>query len=551
MRRSGRFGAFLLVLAVVAAGAPAAAGTADDPAGPTQIDAAVQVTNDTSPSRAHTAPVVAVDPRDDKVLAIAEADAYSSRCGIHVSTNAGLSWTKAAEPAVPADYPNCSYVYFGPVVDLTFGPDGTLYYAFSGHNPITKRSRVFLARSDDLGSTWETTPLPWIAPDLERGETGNDAGPSIAVDPNDPQRVSVGWGSNWATYTFTPEVLGGKLYYWDVIERVYVATSTDGGRSFGDPVDVGEGLRISPEAEGVKPPPQVLAGNHGEIYALFGEYSRAGNRDVREGKAPPAKIYLSTSRDGGRTYEKQAIFTGPQPTANADWTWVPRGGVDRSTGDMVVAWEDLSSAEDPVQISTIRSTDAGRTWSAPVRANDVVPQRRWNYPEYYPALSVAPDGRIDLAWYDGRNDPTYVDGARRNNYQDVYYTYSTDGGRTWAPNQRVNDRPIDRRFGPSSQGGIRGPVGLASLESTAYLAWDDSRNGTPENASQDIYFTRARTDAALFTAASSGTSGLAWALLGAAVGVAVGGVALVVGLGLARRRKAPDVQRPSVPAGVG
>lgn len=65
----------------------------------------------------------------------------------------------------------------------------------------------------------------------------------------------------------------------------------------------------------------------------------------------------------------------------------------------------MSSAEDPVEISLIRSTDTGATWSDPVAVNDVTFARQWNYPEAYPDLSVAPSGRVDIAWYDWRNDP--------------------------------------------------------------------------------------------------------------------------------------------------
>src|SRR5262249_51548449 len=157
---------------------------------------------------------------------------------------------------------------------------------------------------------------------------------------------------------------------------------------------------------------------------------------------------------------------------------------DPRNGDLVVAWEDMSSAGEPVQISVIRSSDGGKTWSEPVKASDTTYKRTWNYPEMYPDIRVAPNGRIDMAWYDGRNDPAFVDGAKAYKFQDVYYTYSTDDGRTWAANMKVNDRLIDRTFGPSNQGGIRGPIGIASRDAATYIAWDDSRNGTPSNASQ-------------------------------------------------------------------
>ncbi len=99
-------------------------------------------------------PAVAVHPADPQLLAIAEADMYSGRCAVR--------------------------------------PQGTLYYAFSGYDPVDHRGRVFLARSSDLGSSWSTTMLPWsVDPDLAAGEAGLDAVPSVAVDPNDPDAVYV------------------------------------------------------------------------------------------------------------------------------------------------------------------------------------------------------------------------------------------------------------------------------------------------------------------------------------------------------------------------
>ena len=54
--------------------------------------------------------------------------------------------------------------------------------------------------------------------------------------------------------------------------------------------------------------------------------------------------------------------------------------------------------------------------------------------------------------------------ARQRDTWHAFVARSTDGGLSWAPNIKLNDRAIDRRFGPSTQGGIRGPLGLASLD---------------------------------------------------------------------------------------
>ncbi len=49
---------------------------------PATVDAAVQVTPDPGASRAHTAPVVAVHPKNDRIVALADADALSGKCGV-------------------------------------------------------------------------------------------------------------------------------------------------------------------------------------------------------------------------------------------------------------------------------------------------------------------------------------------------------------------------------------------------------------------------------------------------------------------------------------
>jgi hypothetical protein len=166
----------------------------------------------------------------------------------------------------------------------------------------------------------------------------------------------------------------------------------------------------------------------------------------------------------------------------------------------------------------------------------------------FPAIGVAPNGRIDLAWYDYRNDVGWKEGDRRATFQDVYYASSTDGGKTFSKNVRVNDRPIDRRFGPKL-GSINGPVGVASTDKVAFIAWDDTRNGNATTSSQDIYFTRARyapASEAFGAGEDTGTSPWVAGLLGAAVALAIGGLLLVIGMQISRK-KTPTAE-PSTPA---
>ena len=504
------------------------------------VDGAVQVTPDPNVARGHMIPALAVDPKNHQVLAIAEGDAISGACAVHVSTNGGLSWRRAPQPETPPRWTQCAFQNIGTLVDVAFAPDGTLYYAFGGYDPTTFEGQIFLARSTDLGGTWKTTGLPRVPKDLAKGELGLDGVPSIAIDPKDSLRVHVAWSSNWGSWTLRDAAREGKEYYWDIVMRPYVATSGDGGDTFSAPVNVAEGLRLSPEVEGVKTPPDVFVSRDGEVHVVFGERTGAGPRVEPQGDAPPAGIYLATSRDGGRTYEGTRIYSEPKPVnRRTAFLWPARGAIDVKSGTMYVVWEQLSNAGQPVAILTMRSIDGGRTWSEPQQVNDVTPPRKFTYMEFFPDVSVAPNGRVDIAWYDARND-TAVSGDQPTGasaFHDVYYTHSTDQGRAWAPNVRVTDRTINRRIGPTAVGDVQGKVGIASTNRGVYIAWDDTRNGDTQNHAQDIYFTRARLDepGAFFSGPKTAVNPLLAGGIGAALGLILAGSLLSVAVRRAGR----------------
>jgi hypothetical protein len=83
---------------------------------------------------------------------------------------------------------------------------------------------------------------------------------------------------------------------------------------------------------------------------------------------------------------------------------------------------DFSSG---TNVGFARSTDGGLTFSTPHRINDdPVNPNKWHF---FGTLSVAPNGRIDVVWYDTRNAANNIDSQ-------LFYSFSTDGGVTWAPN---------------------------------------------------------------------------------------------------------------------
>ena len=63
---------------------------------------------------------------------------------------------------------------------------------------------------------------------------------------------------------------------------------------------------------------------------------------------------------------------------------------------------------------------------------------------------------------------------------DVYHTFSTDNGVTWAKNDRITDQSIDRRIGVFGSGyDVSSPPGIASTNAYTIIGWDDTRNTDP------------------------------------------------------------------------
>lgn len=525
----------------------------------------VQATkNDVNPGRLYSPPAFAVDPDDNMRVLAAVADHRSRRCQILRSTDGGQSWNMLEASPALASYPFCSHGQGGvSQAGMAFGRSGTVYLAMNAwddQDGARRTGAIVVARSRDLGDTWETTTVY-----NARGTTGDDEElirpfHSFAVDTEtgDDDVVYVAFGIN----------LTGRSAPNAEPVRPVVSVSRDGGRTFAEPKNLAEGLFDAPElrqqsfsavtttvpiagtttTSTTTPPANSRAAQPNQAANFGGTNNRSstvvgvdGNGKVYVSwltgtanvtPAPPSARMMSTSTDAGRTWNTTvAMPPDYEVPSRPAMAVTPKGTIH-----LVYGRSPNPDVAGGGEIYHRASTDGGRTWSEERKVTD--DRDADMFSQLYPNVSVAPNGRLDVVWWDTRDDP----GTRSN---DMYYAYSEDDGRTWSANRRITDRSVDRRLGVwGANYDINSSPSVASTNAYAIFGWDDTRNtegvysenvrNEPGGGLSDMY-----TAVAQFEVVGPANNDTARIVLAAVVGLLVVGLVLLGVAVAAKRRNGP------------
>ena len=286
----------------------------------------------------------------------------------------------------------------------------------------------------------------------------------LVVDPTtSPARLYLSWveGSGVGFLQMVPPA------------RVMMRVSTDGGLTFGDPVQVSGTSR---DRIGAAVP--ALAGD-GSVTVVYFDYRRdAFDFQNVEGRYDGTfELVAATSRDGGATFSETTVdpavvppepflvFLPPLPAVAAE-----------HDGTVHVAWSDRRSGTPAILLSTSR--DAGTTWQPPRRVD------AGGGAALLPQLGLGPDGRLDVVYAqveDAEGGPTRI-----------RFTASTDGGRTFGPAAPLNQPflrawlPVSPREAAGAGPDLGSALGLISLADGAYVAWPDTRLGGLQTRRTDI-----------------------------------------------------------------
>ena len=206
--------------------------------------------------------------------------------------------------------------------------------------------RIGFSRSEDNGRTFTSAVIP--------SSTGGSDKCSVAIDrnPANPHHGNV--YAAWATY---------------LTNELCISTSTDHGRSFGEPV------RIA--CPGTPSPYQLVVRPDGSVHVVWYFLTAAAGPVDYDGEGATS-IYQSVSNDGGGTFSDPVVIAQHAGSGTAN---IPSFAID-AEGTMLFVWGQADEVVDqearPIRQSRhrlvgIRSED-GVTWTGPADLAPWVPQ---------------------------------------------------------------------------------------------------------------------------------------------------------------------------------
>jgi hypothetical protein len=377
-------------------------------------------------------PSMCIDPNNPNHIAIGwrqfdNTNSNFRQSGVAFTTDGGLSWTFPG---------NLEAGVFRSDPVLTSDANGNFYY-LGISNASTFNEDLF--RSTNGGATW--------------------------------QRIgdALGGDKEWMAIDTTAGPGRGNFYQaWQVVNsfgnnpNFMFTRSTNGGASWMTPIGIPHAAHFG----------TLDIGPNGEVYVLgwdggsqfwLSRSTNASNRNITP------TFDLTVQVDLGGTL----VFGGVNPAGLLGQAWVM---VDRSTNATrgnVYALCSTTGSSNTCDVMFARSTNGGATWSGPIRINDFGP----NAYHWLGAIGVAPNGRIDICWYDTRSNPN-------NQFSELYYSYSQDGGLTWSPNRAVS-APFNQSLGYPQQNKIGDYIGVIALNDATLVAYSATFNNE-----EDIYFLR-------------------------------------------------------------
>jgi hypothetical protein len=325
---------------------------------------------------------------------------------------------------------------------VTFSPNGHAYQISLSFNGANAVNAVLVSKSTNGGDTW-SEPVTLIRDTSDFNFNDKE---SITADPTDSNYVYAVWdrsrhpGGQPDLNAFHSFAFRGDPYF---------SRTTNGGASW-EPARNMFGRNSNLWTIGH----QIVVQPNGTLVDIFNVARGSGlqpspNQDVQA---------VMRSTDKGATWSDPITIapwiavdvvdpdTG-DPVRAGDF--LPDIAVDPSNGRLYAVWADgRFSGGAYADVVLSRSTDGGLSWTEPVKVSGTPT----GIASFTPSVDVAANGTVAVTYYDFRNntpDQTALP-------TDYWIRYSTDGGVTWANEQRLTTTSFDMRTAPSAGGFFTG-----------------------------------------------------------------------------------------------
>jgi hypothetical protein len=450
--------------------------------------------------RQQVEPSVAVNPHATRVIAVGAMDAcIAIRSPLPIpmaqmwlsyyrSADAGQTWKAALLPGYPGD-PSPGKPAAGCTQQadptLSFDRQGRLFFGalcpiFSGFSPVDFRIAVATYERDGTRHV-RTVRVDRPAKGERESAFASDK-PNLAVDQSRSRHA----GNVYVAWTQCARLGPPPCLRYQDGAVVRVARSTNHGKSFERPIKIGPKTLPFPFFT------DLAVGPNGHVYLTF--------RTDRTGEKPG--IWLSRSRDGGRTFSRarlvqrtapfdSSLFSGASSSNCGDGSHACPSGltfpfmrtfsaVSADRKGVHVAWGGRTNAGQGRIF--VRNSRDGVSWPNPPVAIDPVPAGH----QWWPDVASA-SGTLSVVYYDSRVDAAYSPGLPPGNTAagassgpavETYVARSRDGGKTWA-SQPLSTAPSEPNLETFLDARLpwRGDyVTVSAVPGASYATWPDSRD---------------------------------------------------------------------------
>ena len=408
-------------------------------------------------------------------------------CGVARSLDGGQHWsTNSFIPGITRwnnkgdEYPGNGPYDFAGDPAVTFGPDGTAYFACYGYKYGTAAAPkggvgLFVSRSTNGGLTWGTPVklATFTGPGLGKGVSKGSYGQFP-----DHEAITV---DTWADSPHYGSIYVAQAqFHGNLKGHITLFASHDRGATWSTPVTVSSGANYADQDA------SPFVGSDGSVYVAF---------DSAHGTRGAAQVRIAKSIDGGATFGVNyhvADFINPvnDDLANSDYRVFsqPSGSID-AAGRITIAWNDRRSGPSNIWYTRASGLDLAH-WTD---AAQLKPSAR---EQFFPWLHSAPGGRVDIVYYDrtldSHNVLNYVTYTRLDPTSGLGVTATNFD--SWSPalNGNRDGGQLTTSCGPF----IGDYIGVSSDDTHVYLGWtgnglsvfhDEFGHRTDCDVNQDVF----------------------------------------------------------------